>query len=586
MQNADIIIQPVLNDISNTNFGQVAATIQAGEFTAEKVMPQIDSLLSVIEKRSKDSLCVVRQCSFNGFEHFSFDSLGIAFHPPKPGRLWMSELILYGRSLYETGYFQNVCMELDTLNGHLFFIVRENPFIERIVFKGNTVYSDSVFLAGMETQIHEPLNFHKGKRDLRFIRSLYLKKGFSLARVIKSEIVNRSLVIFIDEGRISDIQFVGNHRTEPFVIQREIPMHPGDLFQVYRFKQAIENLYSTGYFESIRFGLKKANSGYSLIMDFKEQGFTLLRAGLRYDSERQTQSFLETVEENVLGIGAEGSLTGLLGNRDKLFKATLRTDQILKSLFTAQLSFSASSQNFNFYESYKKSGSYQQNNLQTVLSIGQQMKRFGTLSLQLRNESFHLISETGGNSPSERFTLRNIVIRSEVDTRDLLPFPTTGKYHILEYETSAKFLRSRIPYIRMFSSMESYYPFLRGIVLHPRIRWGTADLTTPFVKQYKYGGIESFFGIPEESLTGRQFIILSGEARARIPFPRWLESYLSFRYDLGSGWPQYVHINARDFRQGYGLIFSLNTPFGPIHTGVGQMKSEGTRFYFSAGFRF
>jgi NTE family protein len=586
MQNADVLIQPVLNDISNTNFGQVAETIKAGELSAEKAMPQIDSLLSIIEKRQRDSLYVIRQCSFMGLENFSFDSLGAAFHPPKPGRLWMSELILYGRSLYETGFFQSVSMKLDTLSGHLFFYVKEYPLIERLVFKGNTVFPDSVLISGMETRSNEPFNFHKGKSDERFIRSLYLKKGFSLARVVKSQILNHSLVISIDEGRISDILFTGNHRTKSFVIQREIPINPGDLFRVSLFRQAIENLYSTGYFESIRFDLKKTDSGYSLILYFKEQGFTLLRSGLRYDSERQTQSFLETVEENVLGTGAEGSMTGLLGNRDKLFKASLRTDQIFKSLFTAQLSFTASSQNFNFYESYRKTGSYEQSNLQTVISIGQQMKRFGTLSFQLRNESTRLISQNGGSSPNERFTLRNIVIRSEVDTRDLLPFPTSGKYHILEYETAAKFLGSRIPYARMFSSMESYYPLSKGIVLHPRIRWGTADLTTPFAKQYKYGGMESFFGIAEESLTGRQFIILSGEARVRFPLPRWLASYMSFRYDLGNGWPQYTHINARDFRQGYGVIFSINTPFGPVHAGLGHMKGENTRYYFSAGYRF
>jgi NTE family protein len=586
IKKADVVIQPRLEGISNTNFSSVAVTIQAGEKAAEEAMPKIDSLLAHLQKQPEDTAYNVRKCAFNGLVHFSFDSQGISFHPPGLGLLRLSEMILSGRSLYETGYFKKVSVALDTLNELLLFEVEENPLVNKIMFKGNTQFSDSVLLAGMETRAGEPLNFLKGRRDLRYIRSLYLKKGFSLARVQEAKIANDSLFITLDEGRISGFEFVGNLRTMPFVIQREIPFHRGDLFHVSQFTQAIENLYSTGYFENIRFNFNKGMKDYTLRLDFKEQGFTLLRAGLRYDLERQTQSFLEAVEENLAGIGAEGSITGLIGSRDKLFRATVRTDQILKSLFTAQLSLTASSQDYQFYESYRRTGSYQQRNLQTVLSVGQQMKRLGTLSFQLRNENIRLIQNTGGHTPDESFVLRNIVIRSEVDTRDRVPFPTSGKYQVFEYETSAKFLKSRIPYARMTSSMESYYPFLGGFVLHPRIRWGTADLTTPFVKQYKLGGIDSFIGIPEESLIGRQFIIFSGEASFRIPYPHWLESHLSLRYDLGGGWPKYVHINARDFRQGYGVIFSINTPFGPLMTGIGHMKDEETRIYLSAGYRF
>ena len=586
LQKADVVIQPMLDGVSNTSFGNVARTIRAGEEAAEEAMPKIESLLSDSPKQPAESYFNVRKCAFTGLENFSFDLQGIAFHPPRPGRLSLYEMVLSGRSLYETGYFKNVRVRLDTLNQVLLFSVEENPLVRKIVFRGNTQFSDSVLLAGMETRGGEMLNIHKGRKDFRFIRSVYLKEGYSLARILGSKIVNDSLVIALDEGRLSGFQFIGNRRSMPFVIRREIPFRPGDLFHVSRFRQAVENLYSTGYFENIRFDLKNINDGYSLVMDFKEQGFTLLRAGLRYDLERQTQSFLETVEENLFGAGVKGSMTGLIGARDRIFKAAVRTDQILNSLFTAQLSFAASSQDYRYYESFRQTGSYQQRNTQTVLSIGQQMKRLGTLSIQLRNENIHLIQKTGNRTPDEFFVLRNIVIRSEVDTRDRLPFPSAGKYHVFEYETSAKFLKSRVPYARMFSSMESYYPFRWGLVLRPCIRWGTADLTTPFVKQYKFGGIESFIGIPEESLTGRQFIILSGEARIRTPYPRWLESHLSFRYDLGGGWPKYVHINAKDFRQGLGLIFSINTPFGPFLTGVGRMKGEKTRVYFSAGYRF
>jgi NTE family protein len=586
MQKADVVIQPMLNDVSNTNFGHIDATIRAGEEAAEKAIPKIESLLSSKWKQQDDPSYNIRQCAFVGLDKFSFGSEGASFRTPKMGRLYLSEIVCAGRSLYQTGYFQNISLKLDTLNSLLVFQTKENPFIEKIEFIGNSVFPDSALLQDINTRPGTILNIFKGIQDLKTITAKYHQKGFSLARVEKTEIVNNTLVIHINEGRISAIRFHGNHRTKPFAIQREIPIKEGTLFNVALFKQGIENVYSTGYFKSLRFFLDKRDSDYILNFNLTEQGFTLLRAGLRYDSERRTQSFLETVEENLFGVGAEGSLTGVIGSKDRMFKATVRTDQIFKTLLTAQFFFCAASQDYNYYESYKKTGWYRLNNLQTILSVGQQMRRLGTLSFQLRNERIRVKPEQGSNTPRESFLSRNFVIHSEVDSRDRIPFSNSGKYHIFEYETSTRFLGGDISYSRMYSSMESFFPMPYGVVLRPRIRWGTADLTTPFAKQFKFGGIESFLGLPEEAMIGRQFIILSGEARVKIPYPHWLESYISVRYDLGSGWSQYVQIQAKDFRQGYGLILSVNTPFGPIQTGVGKIDGGKSRFYLSAGYRF
>jgi outer membrane protein assembly factor BamA len=491
-----------------------------------------------------------------------------------------------GRSLYETGYFRSVRVTLDTLSGILRFHVQENPFIRRIRFMGNTVFSDSLLAQTLETHPGETLNTLNGRRDFRSIRQLYRQRGFSLAHVDSVWIEDNTLTIRIDEGRLSDIRFLGMRKTKPFVLQRELPFRSGDLFQVDLFQQGIENVYSTGYFESLRFNLRKQASANTLNLHLKEQGFTLFRAGMRYDLERRTQTFLEAVEDNLFGAGAQGTLTGALGTKDKSFKASVGADQLFKTLLTARLSYLLSSQDFYFFESFKRTGQYRLNIQQAVFSVGQQMRRFGTLSFELRNERIHVKPGFGLNTPDESFSLWNLVVCSEVDTRDRLPFPTSGKYHLFEYETSAQFLGSNRPYTRMQSSMESYYPFRQRLVLHPRIRWGTADLTTPFAKQFKFGGFESFLGLPEEAIVGRHFLILSGGARIRLPWPNWLESHLSVRYDLGGAWSRVANIQGRDFRQGFGAMLLVNTPLGPIQTGFGKTDGMKARFYFSAGYRF
>jgi NTE family protein len=584
---ADLVIEPVLEQRSNTDFSRIDELVRAGEEAAERAVPAIDSLLASFPSTVPDGWVRVAECRFSGLDRVSLHADAPLFEPPDPGPVRLSDLVLSGRSLYQSGCFLSVSMALDTSIGVLRYDVVENPSIDSIRFEGNTAYSDSALMSRLSTRPGAVFNHRKGRADLQGIRSLYLEGGYSLARVDTAEIRGNTLVFRIDEGRIDAIRFAGNARTRGFILRRELPFHAGDLFNAAAFEQGLENIYSTGYFETIRFDLNAVRDKRVLTLRLKEQGFSLLRAGLRYDLERRTQCLIEGTEENLFGIGAVGSWTGLLGAVDRGFRLGFRADRIFQTLLTAKGSFSASRQDFNSYSGFVRTGRYRYGSMQTSLSVGQQMKRFGTLSVEIRDEHLRVRPLSGSAPPREVETLRNIVLRSEVDTRDRLPFPNAGKYHVLEYETSASFLGSDIPYTRMFSSMESYYPFFRRFVLHPRIRWGTADLTTPFAKQYRFGGMESFWGLPEEAMTGRQFFIFSGEARWRVPWFRWVESHVSFRYDLGGAWLRVRDLQARDFRQGMGFMYSVQTPFGPVQAAIGKLDGEKrARFYFSAGYRF
>jgi NTE family protein len=583
---ADVVIEPDLADIANTDFEDVEKIIRAGEEAAERAIPVIDSLLARLDVLDRASGFPVRSCSVDGRILAPPAALEPMLEIPESGWMRQDEIAAAGRALYETGFFHSVRALLDTSSGALAFRVVENPLVRSIVLSGVSMAVDSVMAAALETKPGGLLNSYGLRRDANRLRDMYRRNGFPLARVTAVDTASGALVIRIDEGRLTGIRLHGNRRTKPFVIQRELPFGSRDLFNVSAFQQGIENLHSTGYFESIRFALNPSVGGHVLDLWFREQGSTLLRLGLRYDLERRTQTFLETVEENLFGAGAEGCVTGILGAKDRAIRASLRADQIFKTLLTARFSAGLTSQDYSFYESFTKTGRYRLDDLMTVFSIGEQMRRLGTLSFEIRNERIRLLPREGAKTPSEILSLWNLLLRSEVDTRDRLPFPRSGKYHIFEYETAAKFLGGERPYTRMWSSMESYYPVPGGIVLHPRIRWGTSDLTAPFAKQFRFGGIESFLGLPEESLVGRQFLILNGEARFRIPWPNWLESHIALRFDIGSAWAEVAQIQGKDFRRGLGVILSVQTPFGPIQAGLGKTNGLAERFCLSAGYHF
>ncbi len=583
---ADISIQPHLENISNTAFDKIETLIQSGEEAAQQAIPAMERFFANDSEPSMTPAYRIKKVTLEGCINLDPESQLTRLALDTSNAVPQKEIVWAGQALYQSGCFQSVSAVLDTAAHHLQFLVEENPRIESIDVQGNRVFSDSALLACLESRPGEVINIHKGRQDLRRLINMYRDGGYALAAIDSIRIGGGALTIEIDEGVVDEIRLSGNDRTRPFVILRELPLKPGDLFNVSLLRQGIANIYSTGYFEGVHFDIQKKNRHHAVVLHLIERGYTLLRMGLRYDLERRTQGFVSGVEENLLGAGIKGSIIGLLGNRDRALRVRVWSDRLFKSLLTYRLDLSAERHLFDHYENHHHVGIYSKSHTWGAFTLGQQMRRLGTLSLTIRSEGFNLEPRQGDGVPNERYTLMNISLRSVVDTRDRMPFPRMGKYHFLEYETAGGFLGSDISYFKLSSSMETYIPLNDLFTLHPRICWGTSDLTIPFVKQFRMGGLNSFMGLPEEAFVGKRYVVINGELRCRIPWPHWLESYLSLRYDLGGIWGRYVRISTKDFKQGLGAVLSLNTPLGPIHVGYGTMSDGEQHAYFSAGYPF
>lgn len=585
MQLSDVSIIPELTGASNTDFKHIKDFIHAGEKAAEAALSKIEAMISK-STCANDTVFPIHTIVLEGLQSFKPDFILSDIKLDSTRLMPTSEIRWIAKSIYQTGFFYNVSARLDTLSKQLIFQVKEFPNIEKITFRGNTVFSDSTIQNIIETKPCQILNFQKGRRDLNAIISLYHKSGFALARIQKIQFQDGNLEIEIDEGRLSDIVLSGNDRTRLFVIFREIPIKKGDLFQVALLKQGLENIYSTGYFEGVRFWVNSEKDQHTLRFSLQEQGYTLFRSGFHFDSERKAQAFIELAEENLFGYGAEGALTGLIGNRDQFLIGSIRADQLFKTFVTARLNLSFQKRDFPYFENDEVLGNYRNVTTEQSILLGLQMRRLGTLSFKIKNEHIHLFPIEGEKAPKELLDIRSITLKSEVDTRDRIPFPRSGKYHLLEYETGASFLGSQVSYFKLLSSMESYYPISTTLVFHPRIRWGTADLTTPFAKLFHLGGMDSFLGFHEDALVGKRFISASGELRLLFSRVRWIETNISFQYDLGGIWGRYSNIALEDFKHSIGLMLSLNTPIGPLQAGWGHNNKGKNVLYFTAGYKF
>ena len=586
LKKADIVIQPDLQGYGNMDFTQVDSLIFAGERAALAALPSILSFLDSVSTEDDSGTLPVSEVIFSSFELTQSRTADAIFGWNTTDPVPLSEIIWAGQSLIQTGEYESVQAFYDSAQARLLFRVKENPMIRDITFYGNQLLSDSLLISMIKTKPGQLFNPFLWQNDQKNILRAYHKKGYSLAHISETLLQDGRLHIVVDEGRLSNIRITGNTRSKPFILRREIHVKPGDRFNLNNVSQGVQNIYSTGYFEEVHFDISKNNSLQDLVIHVEERPYTLLKSGYCYDTERQSRGFFELVEENIFGIGAEGYATGLFGTREHFGHLGLRADRLMSTYLTAQANIGISNKDYSYYQDLNRQGKYTEYTHFFQCGFGQQMERLGTLWLEFCSERFHINSHGDMDVPEEKITLTTVTLRTVVDTRDRVPFPRTGRYHQLEAMSGVEFLGSDLSFFRLLSSLESYSPVNKRFVFHSRLQWATADLTTPFSKQFFLGGMESFLGLPERALSGKRYFLASVECRYQIPWFRWIENYLSLRYDFGGIWGKYSKIASSDFKHGIGGSYAINTPLGPLCLGYGRMSDGLSRFYFSAGHKF
>ncbi len=589
-QQADVLIQPKIEKRKSDNFKNVDELIRSGEQAARKVVPKILQLI----KEKQNFFSNDTEFSFIKIEKIKLpepiealtDSVINTFKFQK-----LSDIYNCMTKIYQTGYFQDIkaqcLLENDTL--HVNLKMQLNPTFQHITFLNNTVFSDSLLLAQIKSPIGVPINHLMAENDIFNLQKFYHSRGYTFMSVSEVKIKNDTLFITLNEGKISSINVMGNHRTKDFVIFREIPLKQGDFFNINKIKIGLDNIYSTNLFKTVSIDVDKDEKDQAIInINIEEKAFTILRFSYRYNLERKNKTLFEVTEENFLGMGNPLSFQVQYGARDRLVSFKYRSDRILNTFLTNSVHVYLQENDYFVYHGSDKTGEYRQRDKGLAFSIGQQIERLGIFSVITSVRNVEIKPIYGKGFPVGNYDIKTIELQSIVDTQDKFPFPNYGKYYFFQYKiSSAKFLNSQISYFKLFSSLDYFTTFLKRNTIHIKTLWGTSDLSTPFFEFFSLGGRSSFLGLYEKEIIGRHVIEGSLEYRYRFPFGFPFDVYLSVRYDFGGAWKKYVEdIRSEDFFHGFGGQLSTNTPVGPISFAVGKASNKKYVFYFNAGFEF
>jgi len=590
LQKANLVLD--FQDFSSTSIRKedLRELYEEGQRRTGTIIPQLRSLLAEKERSWSTAPIAVGRIQLPEIPELTAS----AILPDTVAPRWTSEKEIQQNleALYQTGFFADLHAQLVRRPNQtplLRYLAKPLPRLQRVQFHGNRSIADSILAKPFADQLGKTLNHQQSIDALSEVNKIYRSQGFSLADVSPISFDEKTGVahLLVSEGQIDSVLFQGQKTTRDFVLKREFPLKPGDVFQMAVAETGVNNLFGTGLFQSVSLMASPSGPDWRLRVRLQEKSYDVVRLGIHYDEERYGRAFLEWSDENLFGTANDMTLHAQYGTRNQLFSAQINANRLFRTYMTSQVNGRFQRDKFYYYQNGEISGEYLRSVLGLTLGAGLQIARFGTLSGYMRLENIRTKNVVGERISPMDLLVQTLGIASIVDTRDQVPFTDSGKYHKFSYEvTTGKHLGNDISFFKVQEQLTTYWTLGRRNTFSPRLLWGTSDLSVPFSEQYRLGGDDSFYGLRSGELLGRNMIIASLEYRYRLPVNRLFDFYLSGRFDFGAVWQNTIKVKAGDFISGKGLSLAIKTPVGPIAVSYGVASREQKRFYFSAGYNF
>ena len=606
---ADIVITPQLNNRTATNFVNVDSLIHIGYNNTLLVISSIKSKIdSVFKRKINQKEFYVKNIIRN--EQTEKDLNLLINKYLVMDSILSTDIIRDLVKLYESGKYNSIRIELTELQDstEIEFIYKLNPVVKQVKTIGITQV-DSVMVNTIISSLNnKPYNEKLIALTISSILKKYRQKGYLLAdfKSIDFDELTGALLLYFDEGLISEIQIEGNY-TEASLITREIPLKAGDYFVYDKVKRALDNLRSTGFFNDINMYVVEEKGQNILKVIVDEKISSVLRLGFLLDETYNAQFSLDIRDENLFGTGTDIGLFLYGGASNRAYIFELKNHRILKTYLTYNISAYYKFSDIDVYQDKKtdsdktfsreKTGEYRQIFYGASLSLGTQIEKFGNLIFTGKYQIDEVKNILGAEVEPFKTTLVSVGINAVVDNMDRYPYPQQGLYFRGFYETAQSFLGGDEGFTNIGFDSRYFFKIGERSTIVPRLKIGFGDETLPLSEQYLLGGMDSFFGMRQNEFRGRQIFLTSLMYRIELPFQIFFNTYLKFRYDLGSTWDVPSQIKFKDLRHGIGAVISFDTPIGPADFGIGRsfllrknlpdnpISWGDVVFYFSLGYK-
>ena len=412
------------------------------------------------------------------------------------------------------------------------------------------------------------------------ITSALHSEGFTFASVrdVAFDSTSQILRMTIDDGRVNRLTVVHRDKLRQSDVLREVVVKAGATNTQESLHQTLENLNASEIIADGSILVTRDTVGTRIEIAGRDGGNQLLRIGARVDNERYTQGSIDLVHENLFGTGIRAVVRGALSERIGIATASLELPRIRGTLWTASIRGYTSFRNVWIYRNTpgrpinspapQRVGEFAEERSGVRASAGRQLERNGVILGEFRYEQQRYRDLNSSNAPlfQPLATLRGV---ARWDDRDAIVFPTRGRQIDLTFESSILSLSNSLSFTK-FTASASTSVQVGDVVITPSGLIGAADLTLPSPELFSIGGEDLFFGWREDQERGRQIAVGNIEARWKMPFRIFFDTYISLRYDIGAVWERPEKIRLADMNHGLGFRIGLDTPVGPAQFSVGR----------------
>ena len=536
------------------------------------------------------------------------------------------------RRLLATGKFSEVRPDAQVANGKmaLLFAVVENPIVKSIVITGNHTIPTSTIMSALTTKPGSVQNYNNLREDRDKILGLYQAQGYTLVNITDmSTDENGTLHISIVEGIVKKIEVKkmvtkqkGNRRTpnddvlktKDYVIDREIEIQPGKIFNVKEYDATVDNLMRLGIFKNVKYEARSIPGdpeGIDLILLIDEDRTAELQGGVAYGSETGLMGTLSLKDSNWRGKNQQFGFTFEKSNKDYTGFALDFYDPWIKDTDRVSWGWGA------YKTDYGDEDSILFHEIDTVgfkVNIGKGLGKNFTLSLGTKVEYIKEKHEDGKlrkanndkwyykeknkwreiEGVDDKYWLWSIYPYISYDTRNNYLNPTSGLYAKWQIEGGHAGGYKSGNFGNTTLELRTYHKGLfKNNTFAYKVVGGIASNSTKESQKFWVGGGNSLRGYDGGFFKGSQKLVATIENRTQL---NDIIGIVVFA-DAGRAWkqngrdPSYTRDN-KDFGHNIGTTagvgIRLNTPIGPLRFDFGwpvgnKMDDDGMKFYFNMG---
>ena len=626
----DVVLQPESYD------GGVKLIVDVLEKENVDVLLKEKGIAVNTEREDTDKTLTLSNIKFLGNTKISSSELANIVQL-KPGEHFSRSRVEEAqRKLLASGYFATVKPDVKVNNGNmdLVFDVTENPMVKNIVVTGNRSIPTSAILSALSTKAGEVQNYNNLKADRDKILELYQAQGYTLVNIgdISTD-ENGNLNIAITEGIVRKIEVKkmitkqkGNRRTptddvlktKDYVIDREIEIQPGKIFNVKEYDKTVENLMRLGIFKNIKYEARTIPGdpeGLDLILLIDEDRTAELQAGIAYGSETGLMGNLSLKDSNWSGKNQEFGITFEKSNKDytgfsiDFFDPWIRnTDRVSWGWGAYKTSYGDGTSDlfYNIDNIGLKANIGKGLSKNVRLSIGTKVEYIkekhadGRFQKNPADNKWYYKDSTQPsgwheiNGVDDKYYVWSVYPYISYDTRNNYLNPTSGEYIKFQIEGGYAGGYKSGTFGNATLELRKYHKgFFKKNTFAYKAVVGIMSNSTKESQKFWVGGGNSLRGYDGGFFKGTQKVIATIENRTQINDILGIV----FFADAGRAWkqngrdPNYTRDDAK-FGQNIGTTAGvgvrLNTPIGPLRFDFGwpvgkKMDDDGMKFYFNMG---